>query len=249
MEESKYLKKAKEIFSDSNTSEETREAIKEIFPDLEISAIEKVRLALIRLVKDQNPEDIQNKYGISKDEAIIWLDYKKEKEKESITWPTFVLNQEPPEKKFNEGDWIVPIDKKDKKEVYQIKKCDGYTYNLEGGGCISAKDINKYRLWDICKDARSGDIITTRGKATGSIKKPIFLFVKIDEEKTGIFYAFCSWTHGHGYMESQSKYPYSFLTYTYISDTLEYEPVTPKQKGFFINLIKKNSVELLRYLN
>lgn len=69
------------------------------------------------------------------------------------------------------------------------------------------------------------------------------------KKKTGIFYAFCSWTHGHGYMESQSKYPYSFLTYTYISDTLEYEPVTPKQKGFFINLIKKNSVELLRYLN
>ena len=41
MEENKYLKKAKEIFSDSNTSKETREAIKEIFPDLEISAIEK----------------------------------------------------------------------------------------------------------------------------------------------------------------------------------------------------------------
>lgn len=93
MEESEYLKKAKEIFSDSNTSEETREAIKEIFPDLEISAIEKVRLALIRLVKDQNPEDIQNKYGISKDEAIIWLDYKKEEKKLSITWPTFVLNK------------------------------------------------------------------------------------------------------------------------------------------------------------
>ncbi len=110
MEDSKYdevLKRAKEKFSDSNTSEETKKAIEEIFPDLEISAIEKVRLALIKLVEDQNPEDIQNKYGISKDEAIIWLDYKKEKE-ESITWPTFVLNQklnqEPPAKKFNEGD-------------------------------------------------------------------------------------------------------------------------------------------------
>lgn len=249
MEENKYSKKAKEIFSDPNTSEETREAIKEIFPDLEISAIEKVRLALIRLVKDQNPEDIQNKYGISKDEAIIWLDYKKEEKKSSISWPTFVLNQklnqEPPEKKFNEGDWIVPIDEKGKKEVYRIEKCDGYTYNLEGGGCISAIDIDKYRLWDICKDARCGDIITSRGKATGSLKKPIFLFVKIDEEQTGIFYAFCSWTQRHGYEERQSK----FLTYTYIPGSLEYEPVTSKQKGFFINLIKKNSVELLHYLN
>jgi hypothetical protein len=245
MEENEYLKKAKEIFSDPNTSEETREAIKEIFSDLEISAIEKVRLALIKLVKDQNPEDIQNKYGISKDEAIIWLDYKKEEKKSSISWPTFVLNQEPLEKKFNEGDWIVPIDEKGKKEVYQIKKCDGYTYDLEGGGCISAIDIDKYRLWDICKDARCGDIITSRGKAIGSIKKPIFLFVKIDEEETGIFYAFCSWTQRHGYEERQSK----FLTYTYISGSLEYEPVTPKQKGFFINLIKKNSVELLQYLN
>lgn len=34
-----------------------------------------------------------------------------------------------------------------------------------------------------------------------------------------------------------------------ISGTFEYEPVTSKQKGFFINLIKKNSVELLQYLN
>ena len=131
-----------------------RGTVEYIFPELKESKDERIRKALIKMVKvaDKNPVHQLFDYGdIPYSDMISWLEKQGE-----------MSEQKPADKsepKFNVGDWIT-----NNCAVWCIESIHNGLYNLKGpnGGVISNSNPkaidNNFRIWTI-QDAKNGDVL------------------------------------------------------------------------------------------
>jgi len=151
-----YEEKVIALLNGKELSQEQKEKLEEIFPELAESEDEKMRKSIIYALQNGGF------YSSDKtDEAIAWLEKQGKQKTDKV------------EPKFKVGDWIVlplgiiahieSINSTD----YQVTTTDGKICDFK----ISKQD--NYRLWTI-EDAKDGDVLVA---SDGSI----FLFAGVDD--------------------------------------------------------------------
>lgn len=157
-----YEKKYKEILEvvkqlrDSNPSDEgIQNWVSDNFPELEEIANERIRKALLKMVRNTPDVECEIIYSVSKEEAIAWL------EKQGGQNP-----KEQVEPKFKAGDWIVNDGNPNCiNSLMQIIGIRGTEYlclfqNSQMGYSFQHID-ETFHLWTI-EDAKSGDVLASK---------------------------------------------------------------------------------------
>lgn len=137
----------------SAQTDSTKAVLEEIRPELKEDKDERIRRNIIAALKGEGYYDCD-----LKNECIAWVE-----------------KQEP---KFHEGDWITDIEdheafliSKDldntfRTNVYRIISTDGEEFDIPK---YSVED--DYRLWDITKDAKDGDVLVDENDNIGIFQK------------------------------------------------------------------------------
>ena len=154
MTQEEKLEDAKRLYETANADQ--RYVLESLFPELKESEDEKVRKALIELVK-QSSEILEKN---NQNRMIAWL------EKQGKQKPTNKV-----EPKFKVGDWIVS---NEKLYVYQIEEINDFVAKVNENGVsfvVDVKCLNDAHLWTI-QDAKDGDVLQL-GEVTAIFQKYI----------------------------------------------------------------------------
>lgn len=159
------LEKARNIHKDAiDMGDSLRAKMAEFFfPELKESEDERIRKALISILKSDFEKDTEI-YGISVGDIIAWLEKQGEKHGKSALEAIKeekADNANKIEPKFKVGQWIVWQDKCYKVNYngcgYELVDQNGLSTSLEYGTI----DENAH-IWDITKDAKDGDILASK---------------------------------------------------------------------------------------
>ena len=168
----------------------------QIFPEEEKSDEDRIRDAIRELVYD-TPNDKLSEYSVSKEEALTWLNQRKQTDSPPIVKPQFEI-----------GNWIVH---QGTGKVYQVTESDLNNYCLtdtDGNSLIgSICNVDKNaRLWSI-EDAMPGDIIVVppiKGLKGFETDEQIFIFKGIkdrDYVKNAVEF-YCRWYEDRLYTDT-----------------------------------------------
>lgn len=166
----KAVEIAKECLQDGTITTIAKDYILKIFPVLKVSEDERIRKAILELVKQSSEVlDKQNQNNM-----IAWLEkLGKDTHAELGHQEVVKTNKQEFEPKFHPGDWVID----NFGNTYQIESATEiisehiFGYTIVGGGYFN--DNSNVHLWSI-QDAKDGDVLVA---SDGSI----FLFAGVDD--------------------------------------------------------------------
>lgn len=237
----KILERArKELQACGSTDCDAARQIFRFFPELKESDDERIRKALIGLIKYLKPgRRIGYKFPIEFDKVLVWLEKQGKQEQTSefnaVDWqPSKVdgkihnIYNVGVEPKFQNGQWIVWQDKCYKVNYngcgYELIDQNGLSTSLEYG----TVDENAH-LWTIA-DAKDGDILVDRF-STNSI---IVLFKGINLNSSILVY--CGY-NGYSFSVKTDGLGYGRV------DNTNYHPATKEQRVLFFQKMKEVGYE------
>lgn len=169
-----------------NMPKEDKEDMEIIFPELVESEDERIRMWLEGLIETMPDNSIEFR-DVRRIDVLHWLEKQGEKPTDEV------------KPMFREGDWIIRSAKTSEYNTYLIKKVKNYYVceNLKGQRVVfTFNDVHKnFKLWDITKDAKKGDVVVCKGdvKYSNGVKyESICLFNNLDRA----FYTLTKFSNG-----------------------------------------------------